>query len=147
MAHPFSQRDSLLSTFLLKFSIVRSQYVPSSLPFPTICPILQTVLLLFIFSILLAWLAEDLMVIVVQLLSRVLVFATTWTIAHQAPLSFTISWNWFKLMSIESVMPSNYLILSFLVPFFSFLQLFPDSGSFPMSWLLASGGQSKFLFC
>ena len=50
-------------------------------------------------------------VVDVQLLSRVQLFVTPWTAAHQAPLSFTISWSWLKLMSIESVMPSNYLIL------------------------------------
>ena len=37
-------------------------------------------------------------------------FMTPWTSAHQASLSFTISWSLPKLMSIESVMPSNYLI-------------------------------------
>ena len=37
--------------------------------------------------------------------------ATPWTIAHQASLSFTIPWSLLKLMSIESVMPSNHLIL------------------------------------
>ena len=39
------------------------------------------------------------------------VFATPWTAAHQASLSFTISWSLLKLVSIESVMPSNHLIL------------------------------------
>ena len=45
-------------------------------------------------------------------------FVTPWTAAHQAALSFTISWSLFKLMSIESVMPSNHLILCrpFLLP-------------------------------
>ena len=38
-------------------------------------------------------------------------FATPWTAAHQASLSFTISWSLLKLMSIESVMPSNNFIL------------------------------------
>ena len=38
-------------------------------------------------------------------------FATPWTAACQASLSFTISWSLFKLTSIESVMPSNHLIL------------------------------------
>ena len=38
-------------------------------------------------------------------------FATPWAAAHQAFLSFTNSWNLLKLMSIESVMPSNHLIL------------------------------------
>ena len=36
---------------------------------------------------------------------------TPWNTAHQASLSFTISWKLLKLMSIESVMPSNHLIL------------------------------------
>ena len=39
-------------------------------------------------------------------------FVTPWTVACQASLSFTISWNLLKLMSTESVMPSNHLILS-----------------------------------
>ena len=51
------------------------------------------------------------LIVVVQLLSLVQLFATPWTAAHQAFLSFTISQNWLKFMSIESVMPCNYLIL------------------------------------
>ena len=51
------------------------------------------------------------LVVVVQSLSRVRLFVTRWTAAHQSSLSFTISWNLLKLMSIESVMPSNHLIL------------------------------------
>ena len=47
----------------------------------------------------------------VQLLSRVWLFATPWTAAYQASLSITNSWSLLKLMSIESVMPSNHLIL------------------------------------
>ena len=47
-----------------------------------------------------------------QFLSCVWFFATTGTAAHQASLSITNSWNFLKLMSIESVMPSNHLILS-----------------------------------
>ena len=47
----------------------------------------------------------------VQSLSRVQLFATPWTTAHQASLSITNSWSLLKLMSIESVMPSNHLIL------------------------------------
>ena len=43
--------------------------------------------------------------------SHVWLFAPPWATALQAPLSFTISWSLFKLMSIESVMPSNCLIL------------------------------------
>ena len=49
---------------------------------------------------------------VVQLLSRIQFSATPWTGAYQAPLSFNISLSLLKLVSIESVMSSNYLILS-----------------------------------
>ena len=51
------------------------------------------------------------MVVVVQLLSRVWLFVTPWTAAHQASLSIVNSWSLLKLMSIESGMPSNHLIL------------------------------------
>ena len=51
------------------------------------------------------------LVILVQLLSSVWYFATPWTAACQASLSFTISPSLLRLMSIESVMPSNHLIL------------------------------------
>ena len=51
------------------------------------------------------------MIKVVQLISHVWLFVNPWTIAHQASLSFSISQTLLKLMSIESVMPSNHLIL------------------------------------
>ena len=73
-------------------------------------------------------------------LKTCLVFVTPWTAAHQASLSFTISWNLLKLMSIELVMPSNRLILC--CPFLLRPSSFPAPGSFPMSWLFASGVQS-----
>ena len=44
---------------------------------------------------------------IVQSFSRVWLFATPWTAACWASMSFTISWSLLKLMSIESVMPSN----------------------------------------
>ena len=47
----------------------------------------------------------------VQYLSHVWLFASPWTVARQASLSITSSWSLFKLMCIESVMPSNHLIL------------------------------------
>ena len=46
--------------------------------------------------------------VVAKLLSRVWLFATPWTAAHQASLPFTISWNLLKFMSIESVILSNH---------------------------------------
>ena len=76
----------------------------------------------------------------VQLLSRVWLFATPWNAPHQASLSITNSQSSPKPMSIESVMPSNHLIS--VVPFSSHPQSFPASGSFQMSQLFASGGQS-----
>ena len=57
-----------------------------------------------------------------------------------ASLSITNSWSSPKLMSTESVMPSNHLIS--VVPFSSHPQSFPASGSFQMSQLFASSGQS-----
>ena len=79
-------------------------------------------------------------VVVFQLLSCVRLFATPWTAAHQASLSFTIPQSLLKLMSIESMTPYNHLILC--LPFSSCPQSFPASGSFPMSQLFESGGQS-----
>ena len=76
----------------------------------------------------------------VQLLSRIWLFAIPCTAARQASLSNTNSQSLLKLMSIESVMPSNHLILYHL--FSSCPQSFPASGSFPMSQFFASGGQS-----
>ena len=75
--------------------------------------------------------------LVVRSLSRVRLFVTPWTAAQQASQSFTISLSSLKLMSIQSVMPSNHLILCHPLSFCP--QSFPESGSFPMSWLFASG--------
>ena len=50
-------------------------------------------------------------VVVVQSVICVWLYATPWTAAHQTSLSFTISQSLLRLMSIESVMPSNHLIL------------------------------------
>ena len=52
-----------------------------------------------------------LVLVVVQSLSHIWLFVTPWTAAHQASLSFTISQNLLKLISFESMMPSNNLIL------------------------------------
>ena len=67
--------------------------------------------------------------IVFQLLNHVWLFETSWTAAHQASLSSTISWSLLKFMSIESVMPSNHLILChppLLLP-----SVFPSIRAFP----------------
>ena len=62
--------------------------------------------------------------VVVQKLSHVQLFATSWTAARQASLSFIISLSLLKLMSIESVMPSNHLILCH--PLLPLPSLFPS---------------------
>ena len=69
-----------------------------------------------------------------------LTLCSPWTAARQASLSITNSQSLPKLMSIESMMPFNHLILCH--PFSSHLQSFPESGSFPISQFFASGGQS-----
>ena len=65
--------------------------------------------------------------LIIQSLSRVWIFAIPWTAEYQASLSITNTQNLLKLMSIESVMPSNSLILCgpLLLP-----SIFPTSGSF-----------------
>ena len=67
---------------------------------------------------------------------------TPWTAAHQASLSISNSWSLLKLMymSIESVMPSNHLILC--CPLLLLAPTPPSIRSFPMSQFFAWGGQS-----
>ena len=76
--------------------------------------------------------------IVVQSLSCVQLFMTSWTVANQASLSFTISQSLFKLMSIESMMPSNHLILCYpllLLPsVFPIIRVFSNESSLRISW-------------
>ena len=77
--------------------------------------------------------------VVIQLLSRIQLFATPWTAALQASLSFTVSW----------VCPNSHplswwyhpTISSSVSPFSSCPQLFPESGSFPKIWLFTFGDQ------
>ena len=75
----------------------------------------------------------------VQSLSHVQLFATPRTAACRASLAITNSWSSLKLMSIESVMPSNHLILCLplLLP-----SIFLSIRVFPMSQCFASGGQN-----
>ena len=73
---------------------------------------------------------RDTQYIVFQSLSCIWLFTSPWTGAHQGSLSFTISGGVLKLMSIESVMPSNYLILChpllFLPSFFPSIRVFSN---------------------
>ena len=89
---------------------------------------------------LLAWIKSYFQFSSVQSLSRLQLFATPWNAARQASLSITNSRSSPRLMSIELVMQSN--ISSSVVPFSSCPQSFPASGSFQMSQLFASSGQS-----
>ena len=79
-------------------------------------------------------------VVVVQVLSCVQLFATPWTTACQASLSFTISWSCLKIISFESVMPSDHLVLCH--PLLFLPSSFPASVFFPVSQIFASVGQS-----
>ena len=76
----------------------------------------------------------------VQLLSRVQLFVTPWTAAHQASLSNTNSWSCSNSCPLSRW--CHPTISSSVVPFSSHLQSFPASGSFPVSQFFASGGQS-----
>ena len=67
-------------------------------------------------------------IVVAQSLSQIRLFATPWTAARQPSLSFTISQSLLKLMFIESVMPSNYLIL--FCPLLLLPSIFPSSRVF-----------------
>ena len=69
------------------------------------------------FCFLIVYILNFLLNTAVQSLRPVQLFATPWTAARQAPLSFTISRSLLQLMSIESVMPSNDSILSLLLLF------------------------------
>ena len=71
-------------------------------------------------------------------LSHVRLFATPWTAACQASLSFTISQSLLKLMSIESVMSSNYLVfcrpLLHLPSIFPSIRIFSNESVLPIRW-------------
>ena len=76
-------------------------------------------------------------VIVFQLLSHVRLFVTPSTVARQASLSFTISQSLLNLMSIESMMPSNHLILchSLLLPsIFPSIRVFSNDLAYCIRW-------------
>ena len=74
----------------------------------------------------------------VQSLSHVRLFATPWTAARQASLSITNPCSLLKLMSIESVMPSNYIILChplLLLPsIFPSIRVFSNESALHIRW-------------
>ena len=77
--------------------------------------------------------------VVLQLLSHVRLFAIPWIAARQASLSFTISQNLLKLLSIESVIPPNHLILCcplLLLPsIFPSIRVFSNESALHILWL------------
>ena len=74
----------------------------------------------------------------VQLLSCVQLFATPWIAAYQASLSITNSWSLLKLMSVESMMPSNHLILyrPLILPhsIFPSIRVFSNESALRIRW-------------
>ena len=74
------------------------------------------------------------LVVVVQLLSYVWLFATPWTAACQASLSFTISRSLLRLMTIQSVMPSDHLILCHLAVMFPYVVPYQESSPLSNMW-------------
>ena len=76
--------------------------------------------------------------VVVQSLSHVLLFVTQWTAEHQASLSFTICWSVLKLMSNESLILSNHLVLChplFLLPsIFPSIRVFSNELTLHIRW-------------
>ena len=75
--------------------------------------------------------------VIVQSLSHVRHFATPWTPARQASLSFTISWSLLKFMPIESAIPFNYLTLChpLLLPsIFPSIRIFSNKLALHISW-------------
>ena len=78
------------------------------------------------------------LLVVVQSLSHIRLFAIPWTAAHQASLSFTISQSLLKLVSIESVMPSNHLIpccpLLLLPSIFPSIKAFSNESALHIMW-------------
>ena len=77
-------------------------------------------------------------IFVAVLFSRVHLFATSWTAARQASLSFTISQSLLKLMSVQLVLPSNHLILCrpllFLLSIFLSIRVFSNESALPIRW-------------
>ena len=70
--------------------------------------------------------------------TQLFLFPASWTAAHQASLPFTISWSLLKLMSIESMMPSNHLILChpllLLSSVFPSIRIFSSESALHIRW-------------
>ena len=77
-------------------------------------------------------------IVVTVVIQRVQLFAAPWTAARQASMSFPVSWSLLKLVSTESVMPSNHLILfrSFLLfpSIFTSIKVFSNESVLHIRW-------------
>ena len=83
------------------------------------------------------------LVILWLLFSRVQLFATPWTAAHQASLSFTISWSLLKLMSIELVMPFNHFVICcrlLLLSVFLRIMVFSNESTLHIRYIIWNAG-------
>ena len=118
-------------TFASSKQIFQGQVSPlqRGLPLTTLAKLCDLSTLLFCFG---------LFFFVVQSLSPVWLFATPWIAACQASLSFTIIWSLVKLMSIESMIPSNHLILCpclLLLPsIFPRIRVFSNESALRIRW-------------
>ena len=97
------------------------------------CSLLISMIIPHLVNIWLPWRLSS-----VQSLSRVQLFATPWIAAHQASLSITNSWSLLKFMSIQSMMPSNHLMLYhpfLLLPsVFPSIRVFSNESVLPIRW-------------
>ena len=93
---------------------------------------------LFFFYILFSYRPVQSTVVAIRSLSHIQLFANPWTAARHASLSITISWSLLKLMSIDSVMLSNQLILChplLLLPsIFSSIRVFSNESALYIRW-------------
>ena len=105
------------------------------LPYATACMNLEDIVLKILRGLISCCLF---FVVVVQSFSLVQLFATLWTVAYQASLSFTVSQSLLKLMSIESVITFNNLILFhtplLLSPVFPSIRVFSSESAIRIRW-------------
>ena len=116
------------------FEIYFEWYLNDHCSFPSISFIVESSLYIWIYI----WIYTLYQFSSVQLLSHVQLFVTPWTVACQASLSVTNSQSLHKLMSIDSVMPSNHLILCppLLLPpsIFPSIRVFSNESALPIRW-------------
>ena len=134
-ATPWTAAHQASLSFTISQSLPKFVSTASVMPFSHL--ILSPLLLLpSIFPSIRDFNESDVHISSVQLLSHVHLFATPWTAAHQASLSFTIFRSLLKLMSIKPVMPSNHLIhpLLLLPSIFPSIRVFSNDSILHIRW-------------